>query len=236
MAVRRIDDDDVDAGADQRFDALVGVAAGAHGSADAQAAELVLARVRMLDALEDVLHRDEAAKLHVAVDDEHALEAVAMHEALGDLDVRAFGHRHEAIALGHDVRHRLVEVRLEAQVAVGHDADDAMPLDDRKSRDAVPLRQCHHLAHRHRRRDGDGVLDHAALEALHLGDLGRLPRRRHVLVHYADAAFLRDRDGEPRLGDRVHGGRHERDVERDAAGEARLERDVARYDEGVRGN
>ncbi len=42
---------------------------------------------------------------------------------------------------------------------------------------------------------------------------------RHVLVDDADAAFLRDRDREARLGDRVHRGRHDRQVQPDAARE-----------------
>jgi hypothetical protein len=37
----------------------------------------------------------------------------------------------------------------------------------------------------------------------------------------ADAAFLRDGDRQARLGDRVHGGRHDRQVESDRAGELR---------------
>ena len=82
MAVRRVDDDDVHARGDQRFDALVGVAAGADRRADAQPAELVLARERMLGRLQDVLDRDEPAQLHVAVDDEHALEPVLVHQRL----------------------------------------------------------------------------------------------------------------------------------------------------------
>ena len=44
MTVRGVDDDDVDARRDQRFDALLGVAADADRGADAQPAELVLAR------------------------------------------------------------------------------------------------------------------------------------------------------------------------------------------------
>ena len=64
MAVRRVDDDHVDAGLDQRLDALLGVAAHADRRADAQPAVLVLAGVRMLGRLEDVLDRDQAAQLH----------------------------------------------------------------------------------------------------------------------------------------------------------------------------
>ena len=61
-------------------------------------------------------------------------------------------------------------------------------------------------------------------------------RRRHVLVDDAEAALLRDGDGEARLGHRVHRRRDERDVERDRAGEAGLEGDVAGNDEGMGGD
>jgi hypothetical protein len=55
----------------------------ADGGADAQAAEAVLAGERVLGGLEDVLHGDQPAQLEVAVDDEHALEPVLVHQGLG---------------------------------------------------------------------------------------------------------------------------------------------------------
>jgi hypothetical protein len=80
-----------------------------------------------------------------------------------------------------------------------------------------------------------GIAQHARLEALHLRHLGRLRRRGQVLVHDADAAFLRDGDGEPRLGDRVHGRGHERQVELEPPGEPGLQRDFSGQDAGVGG-
>ena len=99
----------------------------------------------------------------------------------------------------------------------------------------VLLRQRQHFAHRHGRRNGDRILDHAALEALDLGDLRRLRLRRHVLVHDAHAAFLGDGYGKPGFGDCVHRRRQQRNVQRNARGEAGLEADVARNDGGVGG-
>ena len=213
--MRRIDDEHVDARRHQRLDPLFGVAARSDGRADAQAAELILRRQRMLGRLQDVLDRDEPAQLHVAVDDEHALEPVLVHQRLGVLEIGALGYRDQPVALGHDARGGLVEVRLEAQVAIGHDADHALALDDRQSRDPVLARQRQDLAHGHRRRNRDRVLDDAAFETLDLRDLGRLLGRRHVLVHHAQPALLRDRDRETGFGHRVHRRREERDVERD---------------------
>jgi len=54
-------------------------------------------------------------------------------------------------------------------------------------------------------------------------------------VDDADAALLRDGDGEARLGHRVHRRRDDRDVELEGSGEARLQGDFARQDAGVGG-
>ena len=63
MPVRGIDHDHVDAGRDQRLDALIGALAHADRRADAQLPELVLAGIRMLGRFQDVLDRDQAAQL-----------------------------------------------------------------------------------------------------------------------------------------------------------------------------
>ena len=60
VAVRRVDDEDVDVGRDERLRAFDRVAADADRGADAQPAALVLARVRVLDLLLDVLDGDQA--------------------------------------------------------------------------------------------------------------------------------------------------------------------------------
>jgi hypothetical protein len=236
VAVRRVHHDRVHAGLDEGLHALLGAFAHADRGAHAKAPELVLAGERVLRGLEDVLHGDEAAQLPVAVDHEDALEPVPVHEGLRVLEHRAFLHGHELVARRHDVLHRLVEVRLEPQVAVGDDADHALAFEHRKARDVVPSGDLEHLAHGHAGRDGDRLLHHAALEALDLQHLGGLLPRRHVLVHDADAAFLRERDGEARFGHRVHGGRQQRDVELDRAGEAGGEADFAGEDGRVGGN
>ena len=117
MAVRRVDDDDVDAGLDEQRDALVGVDAGADGRADAQRAARVLAGERVVVRFLDVLHGDHAAKLEafVLVDDEHLLDAVLVQEAEHVVLVGAFAHRDEPIFRRHDGRDRRVALRLEPQ-------------------------------------------------------------------------------------------------------------------------
>ena len=58
----------------------------------------------------------------------------------------------------------------------------------------------------------DGLGDHPGLGALHPVDLGDLLLDREVAVEDADSALAGQRDGQPRLGDRVHRGRDDRDL------------------------
>src|SRR4051812_5427647 len=221
VTMRGVDHHHVDARLGERGDALVGAFADADRRADAQLPLCVLARVGMLGFLQDVLHRDEALQMEFLVDHQHALQAVLVHELDGVLAARALAHGDELLLRRHDVLHRLVEVGLEAQVAVGDDADHfAAVLQHREAGNLVRALQLHHLPHAHLRMNSHRVAQHARFEALHLRHLGRLLLGGEVLVHDADAAFLRDGDGEARLGDRVHRRRHDRNVQLEAAGEA----------------
>jgi hypothetical protein len=59
---------------------------------------------------------------------------------------------------------------------------------------------------------------------------------RHVLVHDADAAFLRHRDGQPGFGHRVHRRRHHRQADADIACELTGKIDLARQHVRARRN
>ena len=216
--------------------ALIRALAHADRGADTESAELVFACVRMLRGLQNVLDRDQAAQVEIAVDHQHALEAVLVHEPHGFLERRALFHRHQAIARGHDVAHRLIEIGLEAQIAVGDDADHALAFDDGQSGDLVRTLQMEHFTDRHAGWNRDRVLDHPALEALDLGHLGRLRFGRHVLVEDADAPFLRQRNRQPRFGDGVHRGGHQRKIQFDGASQPGFQADFARQDCGMSWN
>ena len=85
MAVRGVDDEHVHAAGDERLRALDRVGPDADGGADAQAAALVLRRVRVLDLLLNVLDGDEPAQPSVRVDDRQLLDLVAAEDRLGFL-------------------------------------------------------------------------------------------------------------------------------------------------------
>jgi hypothetical protein len=216
--------------------ASASVGRGANCGPDAEPALLVLAGAREIARLLDVLDRDHAAQAPLAVDDQHLLDAVAMQELEHLLARRVLAHGHQLLARRHHPRHRQVELLLEADVAVRDDADHLVAVRGHgQSGDALRPGQREDLADRCIRPDRDGILDDAALVLLDAPDLARLVGGGHVLVHDADAAFLRDRDREAGLGDRVHGGGDEGQVQPYPAGEAGRQVDLARQHLRVRG-
>ena len=144
------------------------------------------------------------------------------------LERRADRDRDEVL-LRHPLGDREVEPRLESEVAIREDADQfAVRVGDGNAADLVLLHDRHRLGDRLPRPHGDRVDDHAGLGTLHLVHFFGLPVDRHVLVDDAEAAVLRHRDGEPRLGDRVHRRGKDRDVEVDVARQARRDVDEVR--------
>ena len=234
MSVRGIDHHDVDARIAQRGDAVESIGRRADRRADAQPAAAVLARARKFGRLLEVLDGDHALQAPGAVHHQHLLDAVPVEEAQDLVLRRVLTDRYEPFLRRH---HRCVEMQLEAQVAVGHDALDlAGRRHDRHSGDALGAGQFDDFPDRLVGRHRDRVGDHAALELLHARNLARLAIGRHVLVDDADAAFLGDGDRQARLGHGIHGRRDKRQVEPYVARQLRGEVDVARQYFGVRGN
>jgi hypothetical protein len=77
---------------------------------------------------------------------------------------------------------------------------------------------------------------HTGFVALDLGHFSGLLLGCHVLVDHADTAFLRNGDGQTRFCHRVHGGRHQGQVQADIASELGGEGNVLGQDFGVGGN
>jgi hypothetical protein len=233
MPVRRVDHDHVAPRGEQCFGAGHRFGRRADGGGHAQPAVLILVGAGMLAALEDVLDRDQAAQHALPVHHRQLLDAVRAEDLLRFVEGRA--HRGgDEVLLRHRVANRAVECPLELQIAVGDDADQlAGGVDDRDPRDAELRHQLRRLAQRTVGSQGDRVEDHPRLTALHPVDLGRLPVDRHVLVNHADPARAGDRDRHFRLGDGVHRGRNERDVERNVPGEAALDIDALRVYRGL---
>ena len=81
MAVGGVDDDQIDAGFDQRFAARIAGLADTGRGGDPQPALLVLAGIGVRHRLLDILHRDQADAAIVAVDHQKLLDAVLVQQA-----------------------------------------------------------------------------------------------------------------------------------------------------------
>ena len=78
--MRGINDDEVDAGFAKRSNAIQGVRRGSDRGANAQPAAIVLRSAREFRRFLEVLHRDHADELVIAVHHQHLLDAVLVQE------------------------------------------------------------------------------------------------------------------------------------------------------------
>ena len=83
VAVRGVDDQEIDVLLDQRRGPLFGVGADPDRRADPQPALGVLGRVRELDLLLDVLDRDQPGQIAVLVDDRQLFDPVPVQDLAG---------------------------------------------------------------------------------------------------------------------------------------------------------
>jgi hypothetical protein len=124
--------------------AAASAAADPDGRADAEPAQPVLARVRVLDELLDVLDGNQALQPELAVHHQQLLDLVLVEHLARLVERRPDRHRHQVFAR-HDGPDRLIGARLEPEVAVGQDADEpalhAAVLGDGHAADAVALHQ-----------------------------------------------------------------------------------------------
>ena len=196
MSVGRIDNDDVDAGSDQRFKTIIRIATRTHRGADTQCTTAVFARERKVFRLLEVFRRNHAPELEIFVDDKDLLDAVLVQQTENLFIGCAFTNRDEPVLRRHDLGNRRIELCFEARVAARNDADGDAIVDNRHTRYAHRAGQVDDLANRHVRRDGNRVAHHARFELLDHEDLASLFLDRHVLVDNAEAAFLGESDRE----------------------------------------
>ena len=202
--VGRIDDNDIGACLDQRRHPLVGIQACSDARPYPQLALPVLAGIRECLGLVNVLYRDHALQFEPAVDEQHFLDTVLVQE-LGDcIEAGVLGCGHETLLRRHHIPDLRIEALLEAHIAGGNDAGQLAAFHHRHAGDPVLLGQGEQFGNGAPRLDGDGVADDAGFVLLHRPHFPGLRLDGHVLVDDADAAFLGNRDSQPRLGDGIH--------------------------------
>ena len=185
VAVRGVDHEDVDVGADERAGALDRVRADADRRTDPEPPLLVLRRQRELDPLADVLDRDQAFQPPVGVDDRQLLDLRPVQDLVRLVEPGA-DRRSDEVPRGHQRGDGLAQVRLEAEVAIREDPDeDAVLVRDRHTGDVVALHQLDRVGDEVVRPQRDRLDDHPRLGALDLVDLGDLVGDREVAVQDA---------------------------------------------------
>ncbi len=179
----------------------------------------------MSDGLFHVLDGDQADAAILIVDHQQLFDAMLVQHPLGLVLADILPHRDE-VFVRHQLRNLLPRIGGKAHVAVGEDADElawrglAAPGHHGNARYAVRLHQRQRIRERRVGSDGQRIDHHAGFEFLHLPHLGGLALGVEITMDHADAAGLRHGNRHARLGDGVHCGRDDGDVERDRAGDA----------------
>ena len=168
------------------------------------------------------------------VDHQQFFDAMRVQDRFGFLE-RGADADGDQVLLGHHVRDGQVVARLEAQVAIGENAHQLAVLGHRNAGDAVALHDVERVGDLLLGIDGDRIDDHAAFRALHAVHFLGLPVDRHVAVDDADAALLRERDGQVRFGDGIHGGADHGNIQSDLAREPGARVGVGGHDAAARG-
>ncbi len=236
MAVGGVDDDHVHARLRQRHGPLIARVADGRGRADQQPALIVLGRVGVGLGLLDVLHRDQAGGAIVLVDDDDPLDLAVTQQGARLVPSCALAHG-DQVARGHQLDGLAIRIGVEPHVAVGQDADQpaGLRIDHREARNLPLGHDGADFTERRLRRDGHRIDDHAAFIAFDLADHVGLFLDRHIAVEDAQTAGLGHGDGQPAFGDRVHGGRGQRDVQPDVAGQLRGDVRLGGHDLGRAG-
>ena len=233
MAVRRVDNDRIHTGIDQRLGTVNGVVCDADGRSDTQTSPLVLARVGEGAELDDVAVGDEADELAVAVHHREFFDAVGAQELFGFFKIRSI-LRNDEVAVCHDVCNGSVVIFFKTEVAVGDDSDQGIGLvHHRNASDAVFLHDSQSVPYRGFAREGHRVLDHAAFRSLYAAHFGGLLGNGHVLVDDADSTLAGHGDGHGTARHRIHGRGDDRSLQGDVPREIARELYVAREYFGV---
>src|SRR5690606_1778510 len=236
MAVSSVHHYHIDASSRQRFDALGGVCASTDGSADTQAALLILGGQRVGLGLFDIAESHQAAQMEIVVDHQHLLDAMLVELGLDLFQAGAFLDGDQLVLGRHDRRNGITGIGRETQVTTGDDADQFLAGDNRETGKAQIVSLAQQLADLGFGGNSNGVMNNGRFMTLDLAHFGGLLFDAHVLVNDADAALLRHGNGQASFGDGIHGCGNQGDIQLDPTGQAGFETDILRQDLGISGD
>lgn len=148
MAVRRVHDNNINTGIDQRLGPLKPRIANGRRRRHPQAAQLVLAGRGVQNRLFRVLQGQQPGQLALPVMDQKLLDPSRPHQRFGFLQIGGF-RQHREVLRGHHHMHRRVIRGREAHVAIGQDAHyAAFGIDNREAGEIIPFDQCFGIGQR----------------------------------------------------------------------------------------
>ena len=170
MSMGAVDGEDIHFCLRQFLGAFQKISRGADRRAHTQTALKILRRIWILQLLLDVFDCDQALQVVVVVNHQELFHAVLVQDFFG-LFERGSDRDRDQVLLGHHAVDGNVEAGLEAQVAVGKNADKLALLGDGHPRDFVFAHHFEGVRDLVGRIHGDRVDNHAAFRALHLVNL-----------------------------------------------------------------
>ncbi len=233
--MRGIDHDDVGARLDQCGHPIVGVRTGADAGANTQLAGSILAGVGVHLRFVDVFDGNQTAQLKTVIDNQDFFDPMPVQQIADFVIRRTFAHRDQFVSRRHDAINGNAQVRFEPYIATRHDTQQVRTAHDGYTRNVVLAGQFQQFTHGAIWTDRDGIADDARFELLDRPNFSGLELDWHVLVHNADAAFLRHGNSQARFGHRVHCGGHQGHVEREIASQLSPELDLGGHDIGISG-
>ena len=219
MSVGTVDGEQINFGPHQLLGAFEEVPGGANRRSYPQPAMIVLGGGGILQALLNVLDRDQALEIVLIVHHQQLLDAMLVQDRFRIAQGCADRDR-DQVFLGHHFTDGNIGAGFEAEIAVGEDADQLLVLGYGHARDAVAAHDFQRIGDLLVGRHGDGIDNHAAFRALDLVHFAGLLLDVEVAMDNAQSALLRHGNGHARFGDGVHGRADERDAKFDVAGQA----------------
>ena len=221
VSMSAVDGEDIYLGLGQFLGALQEISGGSNRGTYAQAALRILRSIRILQLFLDVFDCDQALEVVLVIDHEKFFHAVLVKNFFRFFE-RGSDRDRDEIFLGHHLVDGNVEAGFKAQVAVGENSDKLAVVRNRHSGNLVFAHDLKRIANLVGGMHGDRVDDHAAFRALHLVHFVGLLIDGEVAMDDANPALLGERDRHVRLGDCVHGGAHDGNVQTNLARKLRL--------------
>src|SRR5689334_5058139 len=123
MTVRRVNTDHIYTCKTKRFDTIKNVGRYTYCTPDPKTSEFILAGIRLVLLLLNILESDQAGKLPFLIDDWKFLDLIFFQCAFSLIECDSL-RRRDQIFFGHDPLNGRVHIFLEAKIAIGDDTDE----------------------------------------------------------------------------------------------------------------